>query len=801
MKIRSYLVFCLLVATLLPTLVFSIWSYRDAVIREFDEVKDRHLLLARRAALDLDRYARDVATTFEAASASLSENGSAEAFSAHLDSLNLCCVAHADKTTGEVIRAAVTPGSEAVTQVPPALFSKLGSIARTDRSVFSDLMEDGSGHTVIFVVREMPDHLAFGRIATDYFIELGKSIVFGEKGHAAIVDRSGTVIAHPSPDWISARKNISGLSVVARMMRGETGIEEFHSPAVNKDMIAGFATVPLAGWGVMVPQPVSEIYDKVARNQSSLILIVAAALVATILIGLMLARSLSRPLEDLARTAHASGRNRKLAQVEQGDALIRFREIEDFRDSYNTMVEDVSRAGEEIERLAYTDHVTGLPNRERLQVLATPILEDARDPCRGGVVILIDLDNFKEINDLHGHHAGDVHLRGCALKLKQVTEHLRPDVSAQALPFARPIVARIGGDEFIVLIQGLVDTATIHRFLDDILAALAAPDPELGVTPGASIGCARFHEDGTTLVNLTKRADIAMYHAKRAGKNRTLLYTPAIGMQSAAETRRDLISVIEQDRLFLEYQPKICTRQRKVISVEALVRWDHEAFGCILPKNWIPLLAGSHAMNRLGEWVIDRAMQDHARLAKLGHDLWMSVNVGANHFISPGFVDTVENIRSARNFDSRQLEIEVTEDALFASEQRSVSTFTQLHDLGYKVSIDDFGTGYSNITRLANLPVDFLKIDQSLISGACADARVKTILASTIEMANKLDCRTVAEGVETRRHALFATELGADCLQGHYFAYSLPLNELVAWLDLQKTSAGHVFLRPQPTAV
>jgi diguanylate cyclase (GGDEF)-like protein len=797
MKIRSYLVFCLLVATLLPTLVFSLWSYRDAVTREFDEVKDRHLLLARRAALDLDRYRRDLATTFEAASISLSEAGNADAYSAHMESLNLCCVLLVDKTTGVVTRAAGTAGSGVIRQVPPALFSQLAAIARTDRPVFSDLMADDSGRNVIYLVRELAEHYAIGSISTDYFIDLGQSIVFGEKGHAAIVDRSGTIIAHPKPDWINARRNISGLSVVARMMNGETGIEEFHSPAVNKDMIAGFTTVPEAGWGVMVPQPVSEIYDKVARNQSSLLLIVAAALAATILIGLLLARSLSRPLEDLVRTVHTSAQNRKLARVEPRNDLIRFREIDDFRDSYDTMVERVTRAGEEIERLAYTDHVTGLPNRERLQVLATPILVEAQDPCRGGVVILIDLDNFKEINDLHGHHAGDIHLRSCARKLMEVAEGLTPAASDQDPPVARPIVARIGGDEFIMLVQGLVDTATVHRFLEDILTALAVPDPDLGVTPSASIGCARFPEDGTKLAELTKRADIAMYHAKRAGKNRTLIYSPAIGMQSAAETRRDLIAAIEQDRLFLEYQPKICTVRRKVISVEALVRWDHEDFGCLLPKNWIPLLGGSQAMNRLGEWVVDRAMRDHARLAELGHDLWMSVNIGANHFVSPGFVDTIESIRSARNFDSGQLEIEVTEDALFASEQRSVSTFARLHELGYKVSIDDFGTGYSNITRLASLPVDFLKIDHSLIAGACADERIRAILASTIEMAAKLGCKTVAEGVETRRQAKFVTELGADCLQGHYFAYSLPLDELLDWLDLQKTAAGHVLLRPE----
>lgn len=800
MKIRSYLVFCFLVAALLPTLIFSVWSYRDAVSREIEEVEDRHLLLARKAAATLERYHQDLVTSFETVHTQLAQGENPEDLAGLLYRLNMCCVQLTDKIAGRVDHS-LDP-SDIGKRIPPETLARLQSIARPDAAVFSGITALPDGKNGFLVVRELDRHYAFGLVSSEFFIDLGRSIVFGEKGHAAIVDRTGAVIAHPRADWISERKVIAKVTPVARMMKGETGIETFYSPAADEDMIAGFTTVAGPGWGVMVPQPVAEIYDKVAQNQSSLFLIVASALLATVLLGLILARSLSFPLEELARSMRASARNRRLSKVDPENGPIRFKEIVDFCNSYNRMVTRMTKAGEQIEKLAYSDHVTGLPNRDHLQTVAEPILTNATSKENGGIVVLIDLDNFKEINDLHGHHAGDLHLMACARVLSEVADKLHKSADLRHLGAnAAPLVARIGGDEFIMLVQGLTSEPDIQAFLNDVQLAVSEPSPELSVTPSASIGCARFPLDGIDLEDLTKRADIAMYHAKRAGKNRVQLYTPDIGTQSAAETRRDLIEAIKKNQLYLEYQPKICTRRRVVISVEALVRWNHPEFGCLLPDHWLPLLNGSHAMTRLGEWVIQQAMTDHATLSAHGNDLWVAVNIGSNHFIASGFVETLEAIRADLGFHSRHLEIEVTEDALFTSEHRAFSTFASLKDLGYKVSIDDFGSGYSNITRLARLPVDFLKIDHSLIAGASKDPRIRTILASTIDMAGKLDCFTVAEGIETQNQADFATHLGADCLQGEFFTKSLPVNELIDWLDVQKGPAGHLYLRPESRAV
>lgn len=799
MKIRSYVIFCFLLAALLPTIIFSVWSYRETVARELADVQDRHLLLAKKAAATLDHYQKNLIAAVEAIGTSARSSETSGAYSRLFEQLFIACVGITDKRTGHTEYFFKT-GVSREGHIEEATLETLLGNSNPDQPVFSNILPDKEGRNRIYLVIEQPNRTLIGVIKPDYIVELGESIVFGEKGHAAIVDSSGTVIAHPRDEWITSRKNISAVPVVAQMMTGNSGVGEFYSPAVETQMIAGFAMVPGPGWGIMVPQPVSEIHAKASRVLFSLLPVLGIALVFLMFIGLFLARSLSRPIEELAQAMHLGALNQKLSPLKMPKSLIRFRETEEVCDSYNTMVSRISMASAQIEKLAFSDHVTGLPNRDHLHLQAASILEEAISPRRGGIILLIDLDDFKEINDLYGHLAGDQHLKACAETLSKVAQDAKVS-TPEGKPFAPPIVARIGGDEFIVMIQGMIDDEEIEEFLAQVRNALAEPIAELNITPGASIGCAKFPNDGVELIELIKRADIAMYHAKRSGKNKTQVYAPHIGTKSVSEIRRDLTEAIEQEKLYLEYQPKVCTRRRKVISVEALARWEHPEFGLFMPKFWVPSLMGSNAMPRLGEWVMKTAMKDLDRMRSEGHDLWMSVNIGTDHFVSKGFISNVEAIRDELNFDPGLLEIEVTEDTLFSSEEKAVDAFNQLHDLGYRVSIDDFGRGYSNIARLANLPVDFLKIDQSIIAGASDDPRIGTIMAYTLKMAKELDCKTVAEGIETEQQAEFASRLGADCLQGYFFTPSLQVGELLNWLDAQPGSNGHPYLRETNDAV
>ncbi|NVK33235.1 MAG: EAL domain-containing protein [Rhodobacteraceae bacterium] len=785
MKIRSFLILTFFMAVLIPSLVFGAWSYHDGVKREFASIKDRHLLIAQNLGFALERYHKDIVAAFEAIGESLAAGDAMPHMQRLFSQLNMNFVVNIDKNTGAILQTLAFGETVAPTDLSGEELQHMMSHASTEKTYLSGVVADTNGKNRIYLIRDFGSFVSLGSISTDYFIALGRSISFGIKGHAAIVDQFGSVLAHPLKDWIAARKNIAKVSAVKRMMNGETGIEEFYSPALKGNMIAGLTSVPGAGWGVMVPQPVQEIYEKIYRSLESVFFILTTSLLMTFGIGCLMAKSLSAPLERLATAMQANARKRKLETVGRVAGFIPFREIGDLRNNYNIMVRRVTSAGRRIEKLAYSDTITGLPNRDRLQTLTAPILQESQLPKRGGVMVLVDLDNFKDVNDLHGHDVGDQLLKASAQKLLKVTGDLDLDHNkAGTDPWAPPVVARIGGDEFVIMVQGLIEDAQVEEFLTDLRTELSVPSDDLTFisNASASVGCSRFPQDGRETEELIKRADIAMYHAKKGGKNRSELYSTKIGTRTAAELRRDLLDAIANDHLVLEYQPKICVRRQVINGVEALIRWNHPELGRLMPDVWIPAIHGSHIMDRLGEWVIERAMKDQRKLAEAGFDISMAVNIGSRHFAQSNFITSLDALRSKLDFSPAKLEIEITEDALFVSGDAAMCIFKQLQERGYKVAIDDFGKGYSNIARLASLPFDFLKIDRSIIVGAFEDARTRAILRSTIAMANELDCRTVGEGIETLEQAEFATKMGINCLQGYYFAAAMPLDVLIHWI-------------------
>jgi diguanylate cyclase (GGDEF)-like protein len=790
MRIRSIIIVTFLFATLVPSVFFGLWTYQKGVEREFGEVKDRHLLLAQNLGRALDHYQIELVASFETISGSMLSGMAVPNLRALMKRLEIESVVIADRKSGRVLSEENFDQIAILAHIPANMMKNFRLKAFQGWTTFTTVMKSPDGVNVIYGLRRYQDKIAIAKIRTNYFIELGKSIAFGKKGHAAIVDQAGNVLAHPFPDWIAARKNISGVSIVQRMMNGETGIQQFYSPALKGDLIAGFSTVKRAGWGVMIPQPVSEIYDKVYENNKSILAAIGIGLSMTLVLAIILVRSLVTPLEQLALVMKSNSESRKLATAEKITGILSVRELTDLRKNYNAMVQRVSESNKKIELLAYNDTVTGLPNREKFQQVVCDILAKDENENIGGTLVLIDLDDFKEINDTHGHDVGDEFLRACASKLLLVAEKASPLIAdnTPVSAIGNPSVARIGGDEFTILIPGLTDEAEINVFLDTLRKELSEPAEHMVYISecSASIGCARFPIDGTTFDKLLKRADIAMYHAKKDGKNKACIYRSQIGSLTATEVRRDVLIAIANDELFLEYQPKICTKLKSVAGVEALVRWNHPALGRLPPDLWIPAIVNSPVIGKLGEWVTNQAMKDHKTWFAAGHDIKLSINIGSKHFIAPTFISSLDEAAKRNNFDSANLTIEITEDAIFSSEERAEAVLNQLHDLNFSISIDDFGKGYSNIARLAKLPVDIIKIDQSLVTGALENARTEKMLASTISMAKSLGSKTVAEGVETLDQAEFVTQMGADFIQGYYFARSMNLLDLLNWLESPK---------------
>jgi diguanylate cyclase (GGDEF)-like protein/PAS domain S-box-containing protein len=418
---------------------------------------------------------------------------------------------------------------------------------------------------------------------------------------------------------------------------------------------------------------------------------------------------------------------------------------------------------EELTRRAFADSLTGLANRalfrDRLAHAA------ARQQRGGGAVtlLLIDLDDFKMVNDTLGHSAGDELLVTIAGRLQA---EVRP----------ADTLARLGGDEFAVLVEDL-DGDGAAALAERILAAMREP-VALGsrdVVCGMSIGVAsaRAGEAGTD--DLLRDADLAMYAAKRGGRNRYAVFDPAMyeGVLREARHRAELEAALAGEQFFVQYQPIVDLPSAQLIGVEALVRWRHPVDGVLGPDTFIPLAEETGLIVPLGRWVLDEACAQLARwhrdLPSAAH-LYMSVNVSARQFHNAGFADEVIAAVRAAGIPPESLILEITESLFLQETDAVVATLETVRASGVRVAIDDFGSGYSSLNYLQRFPVDILKIDRSFVSG-CNDGGDDASLAeAVIQLGRALRLTTVAEGVENREQWSRLREMGCDLGQGFYFA-------------------------------
>ena len=795
MRIRTILTAAFLITSLIPGLLYGLWSHNQAMEREFSEVGARHLLIARNLRFALERYYSDLKSAFDSISSTMVDGSDVSGLLPLMREHEIVEVVIVDKAD-RLVLARATPVPE---DAPDSGALQMLDIARTYAwpgvTRFSPVVEGPGGRNEILAVHDYGRAMAVARISTSYFVELASAVVFGVNGRAAIFDQAGNVLAHPDADWVAQRKNLADVPAVRKMMAGNEGIERFHSPLLGEELIAGITSVPGTGWGVMVPQPVSEIRENAFSHSATILKVLAMGLVLTLIAVMVFVRSLVGPLEEAVRRLRHSAAFRELHKISTPRGLVPIRELSDFATAYNHMVEEISAAHGRINTLAFTDPVTELPNRTHFLQVSRPLVAAAVQHGHAGALFYIDLDNFKEVNDLHGHDMGDIYLRLCGNKLRTT---LANQMAANGMGLPEdgthgPIVARFGGDEFVLLAPQLGTPAQARALSAMLQKEIAVLADELGLScaSGASIGCALYPTDAETVDELLKFADIAMYRAKQAGGANSVFYNARIGRQTPAEVRHEVLRAIENDELTLEYQPKVRTSDWSPSGAEALVRWDHPERGRLAPDLWLPAISDTTAIMKLGEWVIARAMKDYPVWAGDRRDLKLAVNFGSRHFVAPGFADWLGDAVKRADFDAHRLVVEVTEDTLLSSEDNAQAALNRLRDLGFTISIDDFGKGYSNVARLAELPVDQVKIDRSIVSGAATNKRLLAIMRCILDMARELGCETVAEGVETLKQADFMARNGADVLQGYYFSNSLPPEELAAWLERSRSNPVH----------
>ena len=451
------------------------------------------------------------------------------------------------------------------------------------------------------------------------------------------------------------------------------------------------------------------------------------------------------------------------------------------------LVRDISerkRTEEQIRRLAYCDSLTGIPNRQAFLENLERELQRSKIGNKKFAVLFMDLDAFKRINDTLGHNVGDHLLKIVSERLR---ETIRPsdlvsrgeavsddmaDTAAEAA-LSSSNLARLGGDEFTILIPDLerVEHAlnVAHRVKEAMRRPFLIEGHEIFVT--ASIGISLFPEDGDDCNSLLKYADTAMYHAKNCGKNNAKLYSSSLTMQIMSHVKLEvgLRRALQNDELYLLYQPQLDVRSSEIVGVEALVRWRHPERGVISPTEFIPLAEETGLIVPIGEWVLRTACnQARAWQGQNRRALRMAVNLSAKQFKDENLSQIVLSALDETGLDPKLLELELTEGTLMDDAKATLSTLERLRAIGVYLSIDDFGTGYSSMNYLKRFDVRALKIDRSFICGLPQDSENAAITRAIIAMAHGLKMAVVAEGVETDEQLVLLEEYGCDMVQGYF---------------------------------
>lgn len=421
---------------------------------------------------------------------------------------------------------------------------------------------------------------------------------------------------------------------------------------------------------------------------------------------------------------------------------------------------------ERYRHLSLHDALTGLPNRAAFLERVADLIERTDSRNARLYVMSFDLDRFKEINDVHGHAAGDQVLRVAG---ERMNSQMRDG----------DFVARVGGDEFVAVSARLFTASEAEKLAKRIIADLGIPIEWEGLTLsiGASIGIAVYPDGADTVDDLLAQADVAMYRAKATGSNNVCFYD--VSMDQAARARSalamDMRHGLHHGEFELYFQRQNDTQSGKVVGFEVLLRWNHPLRGMVSPVDFIPIAERTGFIMELGDWVLRQACREAVQWR---NPLGIAVNVAPKQLANPAFPQRVRDILAETGLAAERLELEITESGIIADQQHALGIIRQLKSFGVKIAMDDYGTGYSSLSTLQLFPFDKIKIDRAFIDNVAENRQSAAIVRSTLILAQSLDIPVLAEGVESADHLKFLQEEGCDQVQGYLYGKPVPLSQL-----------------------
>lgn len=449
---------------------------------------------------------------------------------------------------------------------------------------------------------------------------------------------------------------------------------------------------------------------------------------------------------------------------------LRTKELSSINEALVNEINERRRVETNLKHMAHHDALTNLPNRLLLDARLNHAIERAKRDDLQVAVIFIDLDHFKTINDSLGHDVGDQLLISIS---KRLLNCVREDDT----------VARLGGDEFVIIVEQVHDIGNLDALLKKIMkvTAQSVSIKNHDLSSSASIGISIYPDDGKNTEQLMRNADAAMYYVKENGRQKYHFYTRDLTEAAYDHVilESDLKLAISDNQLLVYYQPQVSLTTKKIIGVEALVRWNHPDLGILPPSQFLHIAEKTNLINNLGKSVLTTACQQIVKWKQQGLPIeTVAVNIAGNQIHHSDLLATVKEILQTTNCKTEWLELEITEDFILKKTKHAIATLEKLRDLGISLAIDDFGTGYSSLSYLKQLPVNKLKIDRSFVSDISNDMEDAALVHAIIAMGKSLNLKLVAEGVEHGSHEIFLSAHGCDYGQGFYYSKPVPAEDI-----------------------